>query len=431
MGNAFASAGSARGTRVGLENVRERRYRDAQDALAAKERERRHEREDFDFERAQTRAGREDTTWDQSQEDRTHAIDRRGVAESREDTLWQQGQEDRTYQTGRRAIADERADELYQQGQEDRSHAIERRGVDEMRGDTAWNQQQSDRQRMMAQAEQEGLQHLAQALQNGADPNLALKQFNNSGDWRIDPSQFRFDRNSGRLSFVDSDGDRFDGSLQEFASAVGLVPAADQDLIATDKPIYDPNTKEWIQPPGGQGGGRDTSPYNPETVQKNIESAIARSRGASFDVLGNWSIADTGDRQVVDYMISLAHDMEGRLRQQVSSGQVPYGEIVDAVTAAAKGMPTESQLAQRAEEWRTKGRNKTPEEAQAWLETERAKVRAEVEGELARAEQRILGRSGGAQQQSEPVSLTPGETVIDGYRYKGGDPALESSWEKV
>jgi hypothetical protein len=75
-------------------------------------------------------------------------------------------------------------------------------------------------------------------------------------------------------------------------------------------------------------------------------------------------------------------------------------------------LPTDTELAARAEAWRTKGFNKSPEQAAAWLETEKTKVRAEVEGRLARAEQRLLNkRPDGVQEPTAEAGKEP--PVVD------------------
>lgn len=386
--------GVTRGLLVGLENVRQRRYKEAQDVIAEKERTRRHQREDYDFARARKLDTREDEDYVEGEADEDYARERGRVLDTRED-------EDYEHRLQRRPVLEGREDDEYE-------HDVSRRRTLEGREDTEYDQGQEDRGMRLQALAQEGLRDFVQTLQNGGDPSYALSRFNRQGQLKIDPTTFQYDEKTGNVSFTDSNGDKFQGTLDQLGRAMGLVPEKKDPIkLGKSDRLIDPDTHETLvdalpdegsaDGSSGAGGRRRTSPYNPESAQQNIARDLVLSRSGQMDVLGNWSVADPADRQIVNYMISLGHDMEGRLRDAVSSGAVTPGEISNAVVDAVRDMPSDTELQKKADTWRVTGVNKTEERARAWLETERARVRAEVEGRLARAEQRLLGKAAQAE----------------------------------
>lgn len=377
--------GRTSGMLVGLDNVRQRRYREAQDALAAKERERQHTREDFYFDEAKKEAGR-------AKEDWQYRTGRRGQTDTREDLAWEQGQADR-----QRTLSEHSEDRTRAMSQEDADIARTRtlRG----REDTEWQQQQREYDQLQEQARAEGMQQLIQKLQNGADPNMALREFNRSGEWRINPSTFRYDPTTGGVEFVDHEGERFTGSIDELAASFGLIGEAAPEPVrlGKDDRLVNPRSGETIVGPSAGGtagdgtspGGRKPSTYNPETTQKEIANGIAQNFEGQMDLLGNWSLANSEDRGKVTYLQSLGTDIEGRYRSYVMDGVLTGMEIAQAVNEAGQAYETDSQLRARARA--EAGRDEQAQ--QRWISDERRRQRDAVSAKLAQAERRLLAQA--------------------------------------
>lgn len=380
MANEYAAAGLSHGLLQGFESARARRYRDVQDALRQKEVDRQHEVQDFELSRARVAANRADEQYPTTVADQQYARDRNKMLDKRADDAYPETQDELKYQRSRERALASRQDE----------QAGEQR--------TTFQQGQEDRQK---QIQAEGVHDFAKALIDGADPNYALQRFNQTGVVKIDPATFKLDPTTKQVSFTDNRGKSFNGTLEQLGKIAGVVAPTPIKLGKDDR-LIDPVTHQQVVGPSeepadadgntGPGGKRKTSPYNPESVQQGMTKDIALARGAQMDVLGNWSVADPGDRQVVNYAISLAQDMEGRLRKHVASGEVTPGEISNAVVEATGDMPKESELTKRAADWRSKN-GATPEQTAGWLEAERAHVRAGVEAKLAKTEQRLLGKA--------------------------------------
>lgn len=377
---AESAAGFTRGLRVGLENVRNRRYRDAQLAMEEQEHNLRMESGQLGLERAR-RVNQEEIE------------DRPGEVQQRD------------YQRGRERVDDAFSDLQRSQGQEDRARQLARAGTLEGRADTQWDQGQEDRQRELDQVQNtmqnEGLREFVGVLRNGGDPSYAVRRFNRQGKLGIRPETFQYDPRSKRVKFTDSDGDEFDGTLDELAALAGEVP---QDLVklGKDDRLVDPRTgREVVGPKAGAGGEDDNrSPYNAQTEQREITNMIERQFAGINDPYGNYSVNEP-DKARAAHLVSVATDMEGRLRDQVASGVLTRGEIVESVMDAWRDVPNDEELGKRAEAWRTDGLNKTPQQAAAWLEAERRRLYAAAQGKQATAERRLV--EGAAKKQAADV----------------------------
>ncbi len=375
MANAYASAGQAGGFPVGLESARRRRL---------------------------------------EEEARERALKR--------DDLQMEGME---FDLSRAKVGAERADQAYA------------RNMDELQ----------------KRNQEEGVSDFVNALNAGVDPNIAMERFNSTGELKL--AQVNYDPDKG-LMLVDSEGEQMEfESPNQFAAAMGLPPgeqpepiklgkddrlvtpqgetivdadkpAAGQNLmkvgdvlydlekgewitpptedgkdkfIKVDKQLYNTETGEWLSPPGGGGGGRDVSPFNPETTLQKIEQGIVRSHGGSFDALGNYSVP--GDRELVDTKVGLAGESFARLTDYLRGGDISYSEVEAAVIRATKGLEAASDLEKRAEKWRTDGWNKSQEEKQHWMSAEREAQMADARAKLMREEQKMLARAGKKRAQRE------------------------------
>jgi hypothetical protein len=324
-------------------------------------------------------------------------------------------EEENRYQRERQRAADTRAESAHEIGLDSARFGLERARTEAAYIDDDRSRQVEaadlslesarfglDRQRVGAQREDdayervhrsmqsEGLPELFANLAAGTNPDLALSRFNEVGEKKL--TALDYDQASGMVRLVDDEGESQSHTLQEW-QRVYPTPAAEPIKLGKDDRLVDPGTgRELVGPSAGAGSGRDVSPYNPETVQDDLTAGVVRSMGGEMDAFGRYSLASTEDRQLGDYRISLAHEMEGRLRQQVMAGKLTPGQVVNAVMEATKEVPSETELVKRSEQWRTEPLfNRSHEETAAWIATERTRRRAEAEARLALAEQRILG----------------------------------------
>lgn len=311
--------------------------------------------------------------------------------------------------------------------------------------------------------QEEGFFDFANALNQGVDPQVAMRQFNKAGSLRLEEVQF----DQTGLTIRDSDGEieHFDNPNQMLA-AFGIQPGQAEPIklgkddrlvtaggeeivgaaegsqepgknlvkvgdalydsenekwitppadaggssdryIEVDKHLYDTANGEWLSPPGGGSGsddGRGTSPFNPESTLQKIEQGIVRSHGGSWDALGNYSLP--GDREIVDIKLGLAGEAFSRLDDYVRDGKISYTQIEQAVIESSKGISTDSELEKKGEAWRVDPvLNRDETEKQDWMQRQRDKEMSEARAKLAAAEQKMIGS--GSPSLSAPAKQPP------------------------
>jgi hypothetical protein len=444
---AAVAAGRGSGLRVGLESARQRR-------IEEEEIKRRREREDFNLERARTTA-----EWQDEDRPRNVAADELAIESGELGVEAQRFGLDRSRTTAGYVDEDRPRDVAAQElGLESARFGMDRQRTEASRSDERYAMDQQEFQR---RSQQEGVADFVNALGAGVDLPYAINRFNERGEWKIDPAKSQFNQETGTYRFVDNEGETFEGTAEQFAAAMGVQMTQPEPMkLGKDDRLVDPGTgREIVGPSGGAGGGRDVSPYNPQTVQDDLTAGIVRSMGGEFDAYGRYSFGSDADRALGDYRIALAQDMAGRHEELLKSTRVTPGQIVQTVMEATKDVPGEGELASRAEQWRTKGFNKSQEEAAEWLSAERNRLRSEADARIAEAEQSLIGENarpsafrtpewaGDAMPDVDPGQLEPGyeyDVDIDGrktsvrlgpdgkvYEVKGAAKAAEEAAAKA
>ena len=364
-----AETGLSRGLMVGLENVRDRRYKEAQQALALKQGDLRTRTEQLGLESAQRRA-------DWEQQDRPGNVD------------------ELQYERNRRRKTDTQTDTLFNEQQDDLAHQRERRGTLEGQHDRAAASEQAARDQEFAlkqrQLQQEGLGDFVKALRSGADPNYALQRFNRQGQLKIKPESFQFDPRTGSLKFEDSNGGKFDANLDALAIFAGQTPAfekiSDTDRIVRRNPDNSFTDVTPAEVPGTTRprGGAKVSTYNPQTEQGAIEKSIKEQFKGISDPFGNFSV-DDADKAKAATMVARGTEMEGRLREQLMNGQITRGQLVDVVRDAWMDMPNDDELDKKAAKI-----GGTKEQQAQWRDTEKRRLVAQAEAKQAAGEAKML-----------------------------------------
>lgn len=442
LSGAASGAGFTRGFRVGLESARQRR-------IEEEERKRQREREDFDMEQARLEAERRGELHPLDVESRRLAIDTAREEAGRRKELHPIDVESRRaslesarYGLERQKVVDAREDELYpierekqrlslasarrayEQEPEDRRRRMEREDFDFSRKKVDAARTDRDRADADAAAAAEHFPYLFAGIEDGIDPNLLLRRFNEQSPRKL--AGIDYDRATGMVTLEDDEGEVVSHPLEQWRKAYPL-PERELQKLGKDDRLVDPKTGRTVVGPASEtSSGRDISPYNPQTVQDDIDQGIKSRMGGPRDPYGRYQLETEEDRQLGGYRIALAQQLAGQLEPELISTRITPAKIIDMVMEATKDVPSDRRLQQMAEEWRTQGLNKTPEQAREWFEAERAKVHAEAERKLAEAVQRFLGSSAAAPAvapRAEKPSWAGAE--VQGVSPEGFDPAYE------
>lgn len=403
MASAYGSVGFAVGVPRGLESARQRRYVEEDRKIAAQQRDqadvdrlRRHQLEDVQLEGAQATLARARRADEREPTDIEYQ-NRLREQQLRQGDLNIEGGEI-NLDTARLGLAGARrteanADEELRRRREREDLAAEsgRFALDRQR--TEAGNADKDRALQEQQVAASNIAGVVHGLSQGMDPEMLRSRFNEQSPRKI--QAIEYDPQTRILSMTDQDGNHREAPIDAWAKAYPPPPEALTKLGKDDRLV---NARgETVVGPDAAAGGADISPYNPTTVGGQLRGDIVRSAGGQLGPLGEiMGIADPDARRLVDFQVAEATAMEGRLRQLVASGRVGTGEISRAVIEATKGMPTEAELARKAEAWRTDPTffNRSQDQAAQWIATERTKARAEAAAKLATAEQELMTRRG-------------------------------------
>jgi hypothetical protein len=387
---AAGAVGLARGISQGLASARTRRLEEEDRKREEEDRQREIRYETEDRSNAAIDRGRRRTMDDLTLDEARHRADRRD-----EDDTFEDRSRAQTVESGDLNLASARRREAY--AAPDREHELATRDTQEQRDRfslsrdrTEAGQQDADRNLDQDTQTSSNLAGIFYGLKQGMDPDMLRERFNSLSPKKLD--EITYDAATGIVSITDQDGEERSGPLEQFMQ-VYPVPKEELIKLGKDDRLIDPRTRQTVVAPAGDtGDGRDTSPYNPETVGGQLRGDIVRSAGGQLGPLGEiMGIADPDARKLVDFQVAQATAMEGRLRPHIMAGRIGTGDVSNAVVEATKDIPSDTELARRAEEWRTTGINKTPEQAAAWADSERIKAQAEATQRLLEGEQALLG----------------------------------------
>jgi hypothetical protein len=415
---AAGAVGFARGVSQGLASARQRRLEEEDRRIAAEDRTRRRASEDVALEADRLTLERA----------------RRADVREPEDIEYQRKLREQQLATGevglesgrlglagaRRTEAEAATELARRREREDVGLQADRFSLQRERATAG--QEDADRRLAQEQETASNMAGLFYGLSKGMDPEMLRDRFNSLSPKKLD--EITYDPETGIVSLTDQDGEQREGPLEQFMQ-VYPIPADKLEQLGEKERLVNPRTGEVVvdAAAAAAGDGRDVSPYNPETVGNQLRGDIVRSAGGQLGPLGEiMGIADPEARKLVDFQVAQATAMEGRLRPHVTAGRIGTGQISAAVVEATKSIPSEAELAQRAEEWRTDGFNKSQQEAADWMATERAKAQAEATRALLEAEQKLLGASARPSFTEKPAWA--GEAVM------GVDPSqLEPGYE--
>lgn len=434
MPTAASSAGFGTGFRAGLDTARQRRIDD-------QERARLRQRQDVADQRAaeQHELGVEADRITLEAARRANSPEAVARAERLQEL--QLGNAEVAADTGRLTLdrlrrADEREPDEIARTREREDFELNRARTQAEREDINATRADEEYARVREQMAAEGLPEIFSGLRAGVDPNLLLRRFNQTGSKKL--RGIGYDPATGNVRLEDEDGEVAEHPLDQWMTAYPMPADALVKLGENDR-LVNPRTGDTVI--GATGGGADgegntaggprkTSPYNPEGVQKDMRAIVVRSAGGELGPLGEiMGITDPEARKLVDYQGALASNMEGRLREHIKSGKIGVDAVANAVIEATRDIPTEAELARRAEEWRTEPVfNRDQASAALWMEQERTKLRAQAEAKLIEQEQKLLGNAAAPERPAVfekpdwagaeiPAATLGGAQLEQGYEY--------------
>lgn len=291
MASAYFGVGAVQGLQRGLEDNRQKKIQD--DELAERRLDRAEARQDRQLgrQRAATQDSRATEQYNQEQSERPLRLRSLEASVTGQETNAKLGKvnletaetnqanakEDRPRQLARQQVADDTAKFRLQS---DKS--------EEKRRQTTFERTEKE---AVKQAQEEGFVEFLDSLEAGADPNYALSRYNSQGKFGIRPGTLKYDKATGALSFVHSDGkkvENFDGTINQLRSIPGLARKPAQvtkigegdRLIRTDR-VTGATTDVTPKPAaGGAGAG---GKFNRQTFIKQAEDRVGEILGGKFD----------------------------------------------------------------------------------------------------------------------------------------------------
>jgi hypothetical protein len=390
MASAAGAAGFGTGLRAGLATARQRRLEEEDRKIQAEDRVRRREHEDVSLEGSRLTLERARRADQREPEDLDYQRRSREQQLASGDIGIESGQ--LGLESARRSAGREEEEITRRRGREDLD--TEARQFDLSRSRTQAGREDAGHAQNQQSVATAGFSSLFSGIKEGVSQPLLLQRFNDRVPPEMEVAEIEHNPDDDTYTLVSASGHRSAAaSIDDWLKAYPM-PAGELEKLGKDDRLVDPQTGRTVvgAADGGDGGGRDTSPYNPETVGNHLRGDIVRSAGGQLGPLGEiMGIADPEARRLVDFQIAEATAMEGRLRQHVSAGRIGTGQISQAVLEATRGIPSETELARRAETWRTRGWDKSQQEAADWLAIERTKAQTEAAQKLATAEQHLIG----------------------------------------
>lgn len=185
--------------------------------------------------------------------------------------------------------------------------------------------EQDEHQRRMAalrrQAETEGTGRFIDVLDQTGNIGLAIEQYNRYGESKILPETVQFDQKTGRLSFKESDGDTFDGTLNDLKAVYGRVakPAEPIKLGKGDRLVMpdDKGGYREVVGPVKDTGDTSTLPSEAQMIEYLVANGIAPNKNQAFALT---RLSRTNPADAVMRYVEMAQEM------QQAEGLVPGAE---------------------------------------------------------------------------------------------------------
>ena len=266
-----------------------------------------------------------------------------------------------------------------------------RRAITDARADTAWQQQQSDlalarereHQQYTEAAQKEGIGHVLDALDAGADPNQVMQMYNSTGQHKL--TSLTYDPKTKQVGMVGDGGAQLPNGLttDQIRAAIGITRPAvkltslakgavaidekgnvrasnvqpDEAKFTQEDPTKDTyrynadGTRTLIRkgvPKAEDAGGRKVSPYNPESHQAQAMKAAHDLYKKKQDELGYivFENPEDSERQGIgDDFITSWMSQKG-----VEASQYGAGEIGNLAFKASKAALTQKEAGDKATE---------------------------------------------------------------------------------
>lgn len=293
-------------------------------------------------------------------------------------------QDSLAYAKNRQQTLDQRADVTFQQQQQDREASL-----------SATKQlNDQERTRIATQAQQEGMSHVFDALDAGADPEQIMNLYGSTGQHSL-KSLTPVDPKTGQFTMVGMDGGTFTGTTAQARAAIGIQKQQPKlttvakggiaidpsgkvvaDNSEPDRPNYeqtDPTKDTWktvngvrtlvskgVPKAGGADGesgpgGRKVSPFNPEAYSKEAGDVVGKYYQGVYDPKMGMFSFDPGTRDKATYGMSLAGQLARHFNGKLSAQEA--GQYAAEVSAE---IPTEDEAQTQAV--RELGKNANPDQ---------------------------------------------------------------------
>lgn len=262
---------------------------------------------------------------------------------------WQQRYDINAAAEGRAVKGEERTVEQFGVEQAEREATAERRPELESREDERYRQELEDRkQRLEAEAGKKFLD----AIKSGMPIMNAVAIYNSAGETQIIPESMEYDPASGRIKFTETDGDTFDGTVEQMEAAiVGLedelkTVSAGQHIVRIPggggeaEQVY----AAPFKPGDGDGGEKGAMPSADRLYYKDIGNELAREMGGQFSGITGEIMWTEGRPELYTPRLRIGQ----YIARQIVEGRIPVkfapGEIASMVMEATHDLKSQTDL---------------------------------------------------------------------------------------